>query len=371
MSSAAARRLTATVIIAVAMASCGSDSSTTDTEASVDTDASTDSNADSSDSLDALVAEFVGNDDGGVEVLFDWDGTRQLVTAGTASNDGDALTPGQVFRVGSVSKTFIAAMVLQMVDEGTVDLEETLSAYLPDTAVGGDATIRQLLSHQSGIANYTDQPAYFANILADPEVLVERSEVLAYVADEPVESVDEFAYSNTNYILLGQLVEAIDDSDLNTSLSTRITGPLALENTVFDTGDTQLPDGLVGGWSLVGNDGDPAAPYAALASSAWSAGSLVSTTDDLATFLAALSAGELMSDDSLEQMTDTDEFGYGLGVFQVGFSPAQSGIGHSGGIPGFTSTMAIDPSTGDTLVILTNSDDLVADELAFEILTTL
>lgn len=198
----------------------------------------------------------------------------------------------------------------------------------------------------------------------------EPTEMLAYVADVAPGPVDQFAYSNTNYILLGQLIEQIDGTDLNTSLQARITGPLALVDTIFDSGDAPMPAGLVGGWSSVGGDGDPVAAYASVASSAWAAGALISSTDDLAVFMEALAKGELVSLAALAEMTDFATDGYGFGLLQASLSPTQLGFGHNGSIPGYSSTMAFDPATGDFLVVLTNNDALNADQLAARILSS-
>jgi D-alanyl-D-alanine carboxypeptidase len=140
-----------------------------------------------------------------------------------------------------------------------------------------------------------------------------QAEILFYVAGVPQGRVGQFAYSNTNYILLGQLIEKLDGTELNASLRTRITGPLGLDDTFFDTGNKPVPEDLVGGWSPTGGSDDPTAPYNAIASSAWAARSLVSTTDDLASFLRALATGRLLSPNALATMTDFGTDGYGLG----------------------------------------------------------
>jgi D-alanyl-D-alanine carboxypeptidase len=359
------------MMLALVLAGCGSSSpnesatSTSSTTGSTSTDTSA---VVTGGSLDQVVGGFIGDSSGGVEVLFRRGGEAHHVASGAAANDGEALVPGRPFRVGSVSKPFVATMVLQLADEGQLDLDAPLGDYLPDTPVGAESTVRQLLSHQSGIPNYTEQPDFFSDVFANPSDRFDPPQILAYVEGVSPGTVGDFAYSNTNYILLGQLIEHLDDTDLNTSLHQRITEPLGLEGTRFDVGDGhEIPD-LVSGWSGGVFEGDPSQDYTALASSAWAAGSLISTADDLARFLEALSAGRLTSTASLEEMLDTDATGYGLGISAVSFSPTQPGYGHGGSIPGFSSTMAIDPATGDLLVILTNNDALIADQLAPQVL---
>jgi D-alanyl-D-alanine carboxypeptidase len=233
---------------------------------------------------------------------------------------------------------------------------------------GAEVTIRALLSHRSGLPNYTDIDEAISDALADRSRQFTPDEIVGYVNSVPPSAADQrFAYSNTNYILLGQLVEQLDGTDLNTALRNRITGPLRLAATRFATGDDPTPDGLAAGWSPGILDGDPDADYTSIASGAWAAGALVSTVGELATFLAALFAGNLISAESLTAMTSTGPEGYGLGLGAAGFGLDQSGYGHGGAIFGYTTIMAIDPATGDAVIIATNNDELVADELAAQV----
>jgi D-alanyl-D-alanine carboxypeptidase len=315
--------------------------------------------------LDERLADFLGDDDGGVAVLVVRDGTTVTNAAGAATAAGDPVTPGTAFRVGSISKPFVATMVMQLVDEGRIELDDPFSTHLPDTPIGGDVTVRQLLSHRSGIPNYTETE-FMADLLAHRSRRFTPADILGAVAAiEPEQPDSRFAYSNTNYILLGQLVERLDGTDLNTSLRQRITERLELTATRFATADDPTPAGLAAGFSSVlrGQDDDK---YTSIASGAWAAGALVSTVAELHTFLEALFAGELVSQDALAEMTDTGpgDYGYGLGLAKVGLGPGRFGFGHSGGIFGYTSAMGIDPTTGDTIVVLTNNDELIADQLA-------
>jgi D-alanyl-D-alanine carboxypeptidase len=115
-------------------------------------------------------------------------------------------------------------------------------------------------------------------------------------------------------------------------------------------------------------DGDPTAEFDSIASGAWSAGAVVSTTSELRTFLDALFDGELISHDALTEMTDADPDGYGLGIGTLDLASGTRLYGHSGEIFGYLSFMAIEPSTGDTLVILNNNSELDPSEPADQIL---
>jgi len=323
--------------------------------------------------LDAFLTEFVGDADGGVVGRLTRDGETTNSAVGAATADGQPMDIDTAFRVGSISKLFVSTMVLQLVDAGLVDLDAPLSTYLPETSVGGDVTVRSLLSHRSGIPSYTDQPGFFDEAFDDLERSLSIDEVLDYVADVPAGEPDQvYSYSNTNYILLGQLLETVGDSDLESALLTRIVEPLGLEATTFDVDGSRIPDTLAGGWSGDTFKGDPAAPYEAISSGAWSAGSLVSTTADLATFLTSLFEGELVSDELLAEMLDTEPDGYGLGIgstdLMLGNVGSKAFYGHNGGIPGYISVLAGDPETGDIVVLLSNSEALDPHAAAAEIL---
>ncbi len=321
-----------------------------------------------SDDLEQLVMEFLGERDGGIGVLSIRDGTTTSAVTGVANVAGDPITADTPFRVGSISKPFVAAMVLQLVDEGSVDLDETLSTYLPDTPIGGDVPIRMLLNHRSGLRNYTDRSAFIPDVFEDRNRVFTPDEILAWLEGAVTDEPDQhFAYSNTNYILLGQLIEHLTGTDLDTALRQRISEPLGLEATRFAAVETANPDGLAAPWSLSVFDGDPNAAYDSIASSAWSAGSLTSTTGELATFFDGLFAGKLVSPDALGEMTEAGPDGYGLGL---GVFDHQSGTryyGHDGRIPGYTSFAAVDPSSGDTVIVLTNNDEVIAPELGVHI----
>ena len=310
---------------------------------------------------------FVGNNDGGAIVLVQHDGEVTRTAVGDANADGDPLTIETPMRVGSISKTFVATMVLQLVDEGLVDLDEPLGTYLPQATTGSSVSIRQLLSHRSGIASYTVQPSLLEDVMADRARSFTPEQILGYVADLPQETPGEYAYSNTNYILLGQVIEQLDGTDLNQSLQTRIAEPLGLDSTLFPTAGAAT-ETVASGWSPGFSEGQADAEYEALDSGAWAAGALISTVDDLAAFLHGLFAGDLITDASLEQMTDTGLDGYGLGIVTAVLGPRFVGFSHGGATLGYRSTMAIQPFSGDSVVILTNNDDLNADHLAPKIL---
>lgn len=337
---------------------------TTSTSQQVTTAAPPDAGSD----LDTIIEFFVGDAAGGVVALTRHDGELTTSAYGDANADGEPITRETPFRVGSISKPFVATMILQLVDEGKVDLDEPLGAYLPDTPVGADVTIRELLSHQSGLPNYTSNPAFFLDVAADFTHTFEPEEILSYVSKTEAAPTGVFEYSNTNYILLGMLLGHIDGITLNESLQERVAGPLGLETTAFVGHGVAEPVGLVSFWSFGLNAGLTNVEYESVASGAWAAGALVSTVDDLATFLTSLFDGDLISVESLAEMTDTGISGYGLGLFAAQFGDGDPGYAHNGSIPGFSATMGISPGSGDLIVILANNDIMIADQFAPQII---
>lgn len=319
--------------------------------------------------LDAVVIDFLGDQDGGIAVLLIRNGETTTAVVGDANAAGDPVTADTPFRVASISKPFVATVILQLVDEGSIDLDEPLSTYLPDTPIGGEVPIRMLLNHRSGLRNYTDRSAFIPDVFEDRERVFTPEDILAWlegtVTDEPGQ---HFAYSNTNYILLGQLIERVTGTDLDDAVQQRISEPLGLEATRFAPVASANPDGLAAPWSSSVFQGDPVAAYDSVASSAWAAGALTSTTGELATFFDALFADKLVSSESLDEMTDAGPDGYGLGLGIFDHHSGTRFYGHDGGMPGYASFVAFDPSTGDTVVVLTNNDRVVAPELASNII---
>jgi D-alanyl-D-alanine carboxypeptidase len=329
---------------------------------------STPSEPSTDDALDAVLVDALGDQDGAIVVLSIRDGESTTAAVGDANAAGDPIAADTSFRVGSLSKMFVATMVMQLVDEGLVDLDQPLSTYLPDASLGGDATVRQLLGHRSGLPS--DLDAIADDLLADRERVFTPDDMFALVAEMPRHQPGEqFAYANTNYLLLGQLIEQLEGSDLNTVLRQRIGEPLGLEVTHFAATDTPDPEGMAGGWSQIGAlNGDPDEPYTSIASGAWAAGALISTADEIADFMAALFGGGLVSQESLAEMTTLGPEGYGLGLGGFVLPDGTQMYGHEGGIFGYTAGAIHDPNTGDTLVVLTNNDLIAAPEVGFRIL---
>jgi D-alanyl-D-alanine carboxypeptidase len=228
----------------------------------------------------------------------------------------------QRFRIGSVTKTFTSTIILQLAAEGKLRLDDTVERHLPGVIPGGrHITIRELLGHHSGLANYTDYTDWLAR--ADRSTSTRPIDVLRFAASQPPSAPPNsgFQYSNTDYIALGLIIERITGRSLPQELEQRILRPLGLRNTQIATTRT-LAD-------LHDQGANP--------SLAWAAGGIVSNARDLVRFFSALLSGRIISEGSLAQMkqTTTLEDGTnvadGLGIFSTRL-PCGLVWGHEGGI---------------------------------------
>jgi D-alanyl-D-alanine carboxypeptidase len=271
--------------------------------------------------------------------------------AETRSGVGD-LTTGKpyphdaVFRVGSITKTFVATVVLQLVAEGKVRLDEPIERYLPGlvTGNGNDGrkiTVRNLLQHTSGLYNYTDDV-----LTEDPESLrhrgAEPGELVAIALQHPplFAPGSSWSYSNTDYIVAGMLVEKVTGRGLATEIDRRIARPLGLRDTSLPgRGDEHLPAPHPRGYLTLG--GPPADFTDFDPSIAGAAGGIVSTGRDLDVFFTALLGGRLLPAAQLAQMRRTvpapsePGAGYGLGLIRRTLPDGTPYWGHDGGIFGF------------------------------------
>ncbi|WP_225753954.1 serine hydrolase [Actinotalea sp. Marseille-Q4924] len=310
-------------------------------------------------SLDQLLTRLTADTSGGVVIALGKGGEPiRFCAAGRADRAERQLETGDAFRIGSITKTFVAVLVIQLVEEGRLDLTAPVESVLPGVPWTTGVTVEQLLNHTSGIPNFYD--ALYAQATADRDRLWTPQEVLALVGTFPrrFEPGADQEYSNSNYLLLGMVLESVTGQPWTQLVQERIVVPLGLTRTGAG-GDA--PEPVTGFSTSFGVDRDSEGiSYRAMATGAGAAGSMVSTAPDLVTFFTALAGGDLVSQDSLNRMRSfvpsDEEAWYGLGLGRVDF-PSGDGFGHSGEIPGYTSLAAIRPESGDLVVILTNDDN--------------
>lgn len=265
-----------------------------------------------------------------------WRGASGVAELGTQN----PVDPAGSFRIGSVTKTFTATVVLQLIGEGVLSLDDKIDRWLPGLVPGGDGiTLLHLLNHTSGLCNYTNDLPDAAGIVRDRFMHWDplRAVSMATKHDCLFEPGATRSYSNTNYILLALVVEAATGQSYATEVADRILHPLDLRETLVPGDDVTLPEPHAHGYMPV--DGELVDMTDLNASQAWSAGGIVSTATDLNRFYAALLTGELLRPSELQAMqttvpTDADFHTGGLGISRLSL-PNLILWGHSGGIFGY------------------------------------
>jgi len=265
--------------------------------------------------------------------------------------------PDTKFRIGSVTKQFTAALVLQLVEEGKIKLDGKLGDYLPDYRkdTGGKITVHQLLNHTSGIPSYTSRADFFPNESRNPYGVADFVKKFAS-GELEFEPGSKYSYNNSGYFLLGAIIEKVTGKPYETVLRGRIFDPLGMTNTGYDkhvqilqkraAGYQKTPDGFVNAPYL-----DMSLPYAA--------GSMYSTVEDLYKWDQALYENKIISADSKKLM-----FTPGLSDYGYGFVIADRPIGktdqkikiiqHGGGINGFNSLLTRLVDKQQTIILLDN-----------------
>jgi D-alanyl-D-alanine carboxypeptidase len=269
-----------------------------------------------------------------------WRGSSGVVELGRPARP----FAGGQYRVGSITKTFVATVVLQLAGERRLSIDDTLERWLPGAIANGSRiTIRNLLQHTSGIFDYTD--ILFGSI---EDVLRARyrtfrpEELVAMAAGRPpvFEPGTSWAYSNTNYVLLGLIVRKVTGRAYGREVARRILQPLGLHGTEVPGTDTTIDGPHAHGYEPIEQNGEPVPlDFTDLnPSMAYSAGEIVSTTADLNRFYRTLLSGRLLRRAQLtEMLTPVGEIGYGLGIYQQPLPGGPTLWGHTGGIMGFIS----------------------------------
>ncbi|WP_163716831.1 serine hydrolase domain-containing protein [Mangrovibacterium lignilyticum] len=276
-------------------------------------------------------------------------------------SNGIQANPDSKYRIGSISKTFTTVLVMKTVEAHKLDLDATIETYFPAIENANKITISYLLSHRSGIHNFTNEKSYLDwNSEAKSEA--EMVEIIAKGGSD-FEPGSQAAYSNSNFVLLSYILEKIDGEPYADLLTKYITKPLGLTNTFFggkiDPSNNECYSYKPGdGWKLE-EETDLSIPMGA--------GSIVSTPSDLVRFSDALFGGKLLTSESLEQMeTMTDGFGFGL--FQFPFYD-KKGFGHTGGIDGFTSLFTHFPDGNVSYALTSNGSSMNNNDISIAVLS--
>lgn len=265
------------------------------------------------------------------------------------------------YRIGSISKMFTATMIFQLIEEGKIKLTTTLDNYFPAIPNAGEITISNLLNHRSGIHNFTSDPEYL-NWMTQPKT---HDEMLAIISGNKsdFQPNEKASYSNSNFVILGYIIEKITNQTYSKNLEERITSKIGLSNTYYG-GKTNANNNecfsyqFAGSWTQL-PETDMSIPGGA--------GALVSTPTDLCKFIEALFSLKLVSNNSLLQMkTLTDNIG--MGMFQFPFFNKKA-YGHNGGIDGFVSTLGYFPDYSLAISYCTNGQVYPMNDILIGVLS--
>jgi D-alanyl-D-alanine carboxypeptidase len=276
----------------------------------------------------------------------------------------DKLKPNEhtKYRIGSISKTFTAALLFKAIDEKKTELTQTLNKYFPTVKNSDKITLGHLLSHRSGIHNFTDDPNY-SQWHTQKRSEVEMVNMISSLGSD-FDPGSKAAYSNSNYVLLTYVLQKLYNKPYNEILQNKIVNPIGLKDTYY------------GGAISIGNNES----YSYKFNSGWKkqeetdmsipagAGAIVSTPTDLTVFAQALFNGKIVSAESLKQMK-TIQDGYGMGLFESPFQEKKS-YGHNGGIDGFTSNFGYFPEDKVAIAFTSNGSAYDNNKISLALLSS-
>lgn len=267
-----------------------------------------------------------------------------------------------IFEIGSITKQFTAALIMKLQEQGKLQVDDSVNTYLPEYGFSPAITLRMLLNHTSGLQNYTTFPHYpFWSVNGASE-----DQVLADVSQSSLnfQPGTAYSYSNSNYFLLGAIIEKVTGATYEANLQQYIFTPLKLTNTYYS-----LPPASQ---AAIGYTGLGAPALVVPRSTPFAAGALSSTALDLVAWDNALISGKVISPASFQAMTTSNGFvtggvsyGFGLGLGTYG---NRNIIQHDGAINGFTAFNIVFLDDGFSLVVLVNKDSVNPDALGANIL---
>ncbi len=262
----------------------------------------------------------------------------------------EPMNAGARFRIGSITKTFTAAAMLQEVEAGRASLDDPIDKFAPGWSFGPDVTIARVMSHTAGVYNYTDDPVFLSKALVytPPEQIVDFA-----VGHGPVAPPGTlYSYSNTDYFLIGLALEKIEGRSYESIIRDRLIDPIGLPDTYFE----QVEDGHCA--PVKGHVNGSLAPEDFSMSWAWAAGGLVSSVRDLCVWADHLTRGAVLDDATRARMRqfdplskDSDRYGLGIRWLTRG---GRDVLGHTGSTMGFNGELWIDPDSGVCVAAQTN-----------------
>lgn len=300
------------------------------------------------------------------------DGQSGSVATGAADlQTKRPMAPSDLMLAGSIGKTFVAATMIQLAQEGRVSLDDKIERWFGQApwfahlANAKDLTVRMLLNHTSGISNHVDQPGFFKALATQPDRRWKPEELLVFIKDKkPLFAAGKgFHYTDTNYILVGMVIERVTGATLFDEVRRRFLKPLQLDHIVPQEG--RVIPGVANGYSSMSSIAGPGGAlivngkFTINPQVEWAGGGFAATTEDLARWAQAMFTKDLFTPAYLDQMLkeiDTGEVDqYGMGV-EIGEGRWGKIYGHDGLFPGYLSAMSYFPQYRVAVAIQFNTD---------------
>ncbi|MDQ2867463.1 MAG: serine hydrolase [Verrucomicrobiota bacterium] len=315
--------------------------------------------------LDAIAKSYT-TDNAFMGTVLVADGDRPLLDKGYGMADLEwslPNTPDVKFRLGSLTKQFTATLVLLLQQDGKLHIEDPVHKYLPDTPKSWERiTIANLLGHTSGIPNFIEDKAFATWSMSAHT----HEEEIAFFRDKPLAFApgSQYAYSNSNYEVLGTIIEKVSGRSYGDLLKERIFQPLEMVNSGLDTDELILPKRAQGY-----QPGETGLVHACSESMTvpWAAGSIYSTTGDLLRWERGLFGGKVLNEASLKAMTTAGKGNYGLGL-QVTTRNGVQVIKHAGGIEGFNTQLTCAPKQRLVVVVVSNVNGATPEAMGEQLL---
>ena len=317
--------------------------------------------ADFQQKADALLKQSYPDAGPGAAVIVTDDG-KTVYAAGQGLADIAAkqpIAPDTIFRLGSITKQFSAAIMLQLAAEGKLSLDDKLSKFFPDyPKPGADATLAQLLNHTVGVQSYTGIPGWMVE--ANTARAYTTEEMIAEFKDMPAPSApgEKFAYNNSGYVLVGAVIEKVTGKPWHQVVEERIAKPLGLATIRYGVQESETPRMATG---YTERDGKVVPSQKIHMSVPHAAGALIGSVEDLAKWNAALHGGKVIPAAYYARMIQptrlpdgsTEDYGFGISNREV---RSRKALGHGGGIFGFSTDSIYLPKEDVFVAVFANSD---------------
>ena len=305
--------------------------------------------------LDTLINAYLKTNQFNGSALVAKNGTILLNKGYGYRNAGDKVLNNEqtIFQLGSITKQFTSAVILKLQQEKKLTVSDKLSKYFPNYPKGDSITIQQLLTHTSGIYNYTNDQNFMANEIAKP---ASREKIMGLFENKPLDFSPgtSWNYSNSGYSMLGYIIEAVTKKPYEQAVRRYIFTPLHMTHTGFDFTHLKSNDKAIGYFKLNDKEVMPAPIVDSTVS--FSAGAIYSTTGDLYLWHKSLQDNIVLTKEQQENAYTPvkNNYGYGWGVDSI---EGKRRVGHGGGIHGFTTNISRVPEDDVCIILLSNASN--------------